>query len=107
MVNSGSSAQCDYYSVPEVNVSCALFVRRELSEGWQLCHSISFSSYLQEAAVGGEKLCLATAGSLFFIFWDLLNTCLFPLLKFLHVTSVDWISSNPSQNTGCCMITAP
>lgn len=87
VVNSGSFVQCDDYSIPELNVSCVLFVSGELSEGWQLHYSISFGSYLQEAPVGGEKLVLGNCWVIvLYVYFGTCKTRLFPPLKFLHVT---------------------
>lgn len=69
VVNSGSFVECDYYSIPELNVSCVLFVRGKLSEGdgsWILAF-LSIVTYRKHQWVG-RSLCLATAGSLFFIY---------------------------------------
>lgn len=83
----------------------------ELSEGWQLCLSTSFSSYLQEATVGGEKLCLATAGSLFFMY-------ILGLAKHLYLSSsqisscniswLDFFKSQPKYRILCdhCSLTS-
>ena len=107
-VNSGSFVQCDYYSIPEVNVSCVLFVRWELSEGGScMLAFLSVVTYRKQQWMRRSYAWQLLDHCSLCIFWDLLNTCLFPLLKFLHVTLVDWISSNPSQNTGYCVVTAP
>lgn len=83
----------------------------ELSEGWQLCLSTSFSSYLQEATVGGEKLCLATAGSLFFMY-------ILGLAKHFYLSSsqisscniswLDFFKSQPKDRILCdyCSLTS-
>lgn len=107
-VNSGASVQCHDYSVREVSVSRVVFVCHEPSEGWLLCLCISFSvTYRKPPWVGRSCAWQLVDHCSLCVFWDLLNACLFPLLKFLYVTLVDWVPPNPSQNAGCCVITAP
>lgn len=93
--------QCEYYSIPEVNVPCVLWT---CQEGWLLHLSISSRSYLQEAAVGVEKLRLATAASLFLLY-------IFGLAKHLahcssqisacNISWLDFFKSQPKYRIFC------